>query len=225
MAAKDPDGEAFEREFGPVFGAMRSVRGACPQSEQLAQFVAGVNASEVRALEEHIGMCGRCDAMVTRMRVVERTLSRQPWWGFVRKPTFAWAVAVLMTVVAAVYVRKAAATGPVVLRSVMSGFQTAEFMALREAQRGEGEALKVAGTQPTVVLGLAIPAQAGHRYSLRIVPWPDRTEPLTVSDATGWAYVTINRRDFTPGRYSCVVSELDGAGRDTGRVFEFRFLF
>jgi hypothetical protein len=170
-------------------------------------------------------MCGRCDALVMRMRAVERNLGREPWWGFARRPAFAWAAAVLMTVGVAVYERGAAPTGVVVPSAATGGFQAAEFVALREAQRGPGEAVKVTGTQPTVVLGLAIPAQASYQYAARIVPGPDRSELLTISAASGTAYVTINRRDFAPGRYACVVSETDGAGRETGRVFEFPFSF
>lgn len=172
MAAMDPEGEQFERKFGPVFAAMRGARGACPQSERLAQFVAGgVVAGEARGLEEHVAMCGRCDALVTRMRAVERNLGREPWWSFARKPGFAWAAAAVMTVRVAVYVRGTAPSGAALPPAAASGgFQAAEFVALREVRRGPGEGVRVAGTQPTVVLGLAIPAQAGYRYSARIVP-------------------------------------------------------
>jgi hypothetical protein len=226
MAAMDPEGEQFEREFGPVFAAMRSTKGTCPQSERLAQFVAGQLAeAESAAVQEHVAMCGRCDALVTRMRAVGRSLGREEWWGFARNPAFAWAAAVVMTVGAAVYVRGTAPSGTAVPPAVAGGFQAADFVTLREAQRGPGEAVRVAGTQPTVVLGLAIPAQAGYRYSARIVPGPDRSEPLTISVASGTAYVTINRREFVPGRYACVVSEADSAGRQTGRVFKFPFSF
>ena len=226
MAAMDPEGERFERDLSPVFAAMRGARGACPQSERLAQFVAGsVEVAEVRALEEHIAMCGRCDALVMRMRAVERNLGREPWWSFARQPAFAWATAVVMTVGVAVYMRGPAPPGVAVPPAATGGFQAVEFVALREAQRGPGEAVRVAGAQPTVVLGLTIPAQAGYRYSARIVPGPDRSQPLPISAASSAAYVTINRRDFAPGRYACVVSEADSAGRETGRVFNFPFSF
>jgi Putative zinc-finger len=226
MPAMDPEGEDFTQEFGPVFAAMRSARGACPPSERLAQLVAGgVDGTERQALEEHVAMCGRCDALVTRMRAVERNLGREPRWGFVRQPAFAWAAAVVMTVGSAIYVRSAARPVATVSPAAAVGFQAAEFVALREMQRGADEAVRVGGTQPTVVLALAIPAQAGFGYAVRIVPGPERSEPLTISAASGAAYVTINRRDFVPGRYACVVSEADSAGRETGRVFNFPFSF
>jgi hypothetical protein len=204
--------------FGEVFASMRRMRGSCPAPEHLAQFVAGA-ADDAAQVRDHVAMCGRCDALVTRMRAVETRLGRDLWWGFVRKPALGWAAAVAIAVSGALYLRT---TGHVTVPSP-AAIEPAEFLVLREAQRGAAEAPHAPGTAPSVVLGFTIPAQAGYRYWARIVPGEaGAPRELSVS-AKGDAYVTIDRRQFPPGQYACVVKETGAPGQPGGRTFTFPF--
>ncbi|HXK07460.1 MAG TPA: zf-HC2 domain-containing protein [Verrucomicrobiae bacterium] len=225
MSPVDPEQARFAQDFGPVFAAMRQARGECPPGDRLAAWVAGDAPDAERAqLGAHVAMCGRCDALVTRMRAVEQKLGRKPWWQFLRKPALGWAAALVIAVIAASYLRtgvrmRGSAPPPLSVR----GFEAAQFVPLKERQRGEAQPAPIPGTARSVVLAFIVPAQPGYRYTARILPGTVQPSELSISPATGEAYVTIDRFQFHSGRYACVVTESDASGAPTGRTFEFPF--
>jgi len=226
MTPADPEQDRFAEDFGQVFAAIRQARSACPLGERLAEWVADMpDASAATQVRDHVAMCGRCDSLATRMRAVRQKLGREPWWRFLGKPAVGWAAAFLVLVATASYLGTTAQPISPAAPPAARGIEVAQFVPLREAQRGvagTGPA-PIPGTTRMLVLAFVIPAQPGHRYTVRVQPGPDEPRELSVSPATGDAYLTIDHRQFPSGQYACVVTETDTAGAPTGRVFTFPF--
>jgi len=207
-------------EFGDVFRAIRQRRGACPDNDRLAALVSGSIAGEdERGLREHIAMCGRCDALTSRMAALGLgfagggpSLRRWVWWSL---PAATAAAAVVAWFLWAPRLRSPAAHNPL---------RTGRFVALAEASRGGAEPAAVAGTEASIVLAAIVPALPGHSYAGRIEPGAAGAPAITLTPSErGEIYVVLDRDRYASGAYSLIVTESDDAGRSTGRVFRYPF--
>ena len=219
---RDGGDEAFEREFGAGFDALRSRRSDCPDTDLLSRYLGGETTEEESAgIRRHIAACGICDLLIERMKPFDRVPQPGPSqrvYGWLRTPALAYALVALLLYPAylGTFGRRQAAEAP----QPPAAVEPAKVLDLSPERGGRFQA-RPGERDRVFVLSFFIPVRDGVRYTATITGEDGKAvaAPRQLEDHNGAGnfHLVCSRDLFRPGRYTLTVTGSDG------RTFTYPF--
>jgi len=209
-------------------------RGACPTPDRLSKYMeAALDDAELRSIEEHVALCGRCDSLMTKLEGFDEEASpsddsdwqdhelplppsvgsdRSPWWRQVVSSSAAgWAVALA---VLAFFLLRSSPTKPPSERTPPA-WEIINVNDLNGTRSGgTGPGMIEVGNH--FILSLFVPMSPEEQYLLSVDG--SAAVPVAVAADTGTIHLLCRRDRFAAGTHRVTVR-----ASNSGTEYSFPF--